>query len=511
MAVTSVRSTRQNRLPPTGKVISVVDYDDGFIPAGSPITPRFVDNGDGIVTDRVTGLQWIKRFDRMYGGTWFYGPWTNATEMVAGYVVSDSGKAYACQVTHTSRPASLDYFTEDTDYIASQRFQDNSSNAFKVLEAFHAPITSYWYWEYGKAYAVGEYLSDSGNFYKCLVSHTSLPVYVVEWAGETEYVVGDVRIDSISLDNYVCNVAHTSGTGSFEEDRTAHPTYWTYLDNTSGMGTLATEILAHPTYWSAGYATLPLLYEALNPTKLVQDAFDATMAGDIADHPAYWIENKFIDDSGAQRKFYLVNGASGAARMCDECRQSGYSDWRLPNILELLTLLNFGIDYGAQTDRFFDAFMEIDPVHEPAVDALYCSSTTDNSYYAYTWSVDFTKTHADAVVRRENLSTECYVWPVRVAGPNDVGSRGPRSDSLDVETGTTEGGTAVVITGVRFAADAVVTFGGEEATGVYTEMNGTQIHCTTPAHAAGVVDVVVTNGDGRAGTKVGAFTFETPP
>jgi hypothetical protein len=60
MAIKSTR-TRKPFLPKTGQTTSYADYDDGYYEAGSPIVPRFVDNGDGTITDRVTNLQWIKQ------------------------------------------------------------------------------------------------------------------------------------------------------------------------------------------------------------------------------------------------------------------------------------------------------------------------------------------------------------------------------------------------------------------------------------------------------------------
>jgi IPT/TIG domain. len=79
-------------------------------------------------------------------------------------------------------------------------------------------------------------------------------------------------------------------------------------------------------------------------------------------------------------------------------------------------------------------------------------------------------------------------------------------DSLDVVTGSTDGGTAVTITGTQFFGTVGVTFGGTDATNV-NRTGSTTITCTTPAHAAGLVDVAVTNGDGGTIIKTGAFTY----
>jgi hypothetical protein len=69
------------------------------------------------------------------------------------------------------------------------------------------------------------------------------------------------------------------------------------------------------------------------------------------------------------------------------------------------------------------------------------------------------------------------------------------------------GGTTVIITGTNLTG-GTVTFGGLAAT--CTVNSDTQITCTTPAHAAGPVDVVVTTPGGPA-TSVGGFTYMDPP
>lgn len=75
-------------------------------------------------------------------------------------------------------------------------------------------------------------------------------------------------------------------------------------------------------------------------------------------------------------------------------------------------------------------------------------------------------------------------------------------------SGTTLGGSLVSITGVGFASSVTVTFGGVAATDVVS-MDGL-LRVRSPAHAAGVVDVVVTNDDAQAVTVAGAFTFVAP-
>lgn len=77
--------------------------------------------------------------------------------------------------------------------------------------------------------------------------------------------------------------------------------------------------------------------------------------------------------------------------------------------------------------------------------------------------------------------------------------------------GPIAGGTSVVITGTELTGATAVTFGGTSATG-FTVNSATQITATAPAHAAGLVDVLVTTAAGTsANTAADNFTYFTVP
>jgi len=57
-------------LPKTDQVVSYAEGDDGFYQKGFPASDdRFLDHGDGTVTDRATGLMW-KKVGFQEGKTW---------------------------------------------------------------------------------------------------------------------------------------------------------------------------------------------------------------------------------------------------------------------------------------------------------------------------------------------------------------------------------------------------------------------------------------------------------
>ena len=81
---------------------------------------------------------------------------------------------------------------------------------------------------------------------------------------------------------------------------------------------------------------------------------------------------------------------------------------------------------------------------------------------------------------------------------------------LSVITGTHSGGTTVTITGTDFITDGLlVKFGGVNANIVSS--TSTSITLTTPAHAAGLVDVQIINIDGGSALLTGGFTYTGSP
>src|SRR5688572_11491107 len=86
----------------------------------------------------------------------------------------------------------------------------------------------------------------------------------------------------------------------------------------------------------------------------------------------------------------------------------------------------------------------------------------------------------------------------------------PVVNSITPNSGSTAGGTSVSISGSGFLPGATVLIGGTTAANVVV-VNSSSITAVTPAHAAGAVNVVVTNTDGQSGTKTNGYTFVTPP
>jgi serine protease len=89
-----------------------------------------------------------------------------------------------------------------------------------------------------------------------------------------------------------------------------------------------------------------------------------------------------------------------------------------------------------------------------------------------------------------------------------VSSVAPRLTSITPTSGSTSGGTTVTLTGVNLTGATGVTFAGVPATGL-TVTSATSATMTTPAGAAGAVNVTITTPSGSS-TLPNAFTFVAP-
>ncbi len=86
----------------------------------------------------------------------------------------------------------------------------------------------------------------------------------------------------------------------------------------------------------------------------------------------------------------------------------------------------------------------------------------------------------------------------------------PTVTAISPNTGSTAGGTSVTITGANFVGTPSVTIGGANASGE-AFVNSTTLTATVPAHASGIVSVVITNPDAQSGTLTDGFAYLPPP
>jgi len=88
-----------------------------------------------------------------------------------------------------------------------------------------------------------------------------------------------------------------------------------------------------------------------------------------------------------------------ALEYCETLEESGYDDWRLPNIKELWSLVNVEFTKPAVDKSFFSEISE----------ESYWSSTTDVNSQERAWTTEF----SFGIVSYEEKTNECYIRPVR--------------------------------------------------------------------------------------------------
>jgi hypothetical protein len=109
---------------------------------------------------------------------------------------------------------------------------------------------------------------------------------------------------------------------------------------------------------------------------------------------------------------------------------------------------------------------------------------------------------------------------VTVSTPNGTSATGaqdqftyvgpPAVTGLSPTSGTTSGGTSVMVSGTDLSGATAVSFGGTAAP--FTVNSGTQITATSPARAAGAVHVTVSTPNGTSATGAqDQFTYVAPP
>ncbi len=99
-------------------------------------------------------------------------------------------------------------------------------------------------------------------------------------------------------------------------------------------------------------------------------------------------------------------------------------------------------------------------------------------------------------------------WVMQMAAFRGQSSSAPAFtiSGISPSSGTSSGGTLVRITGTGFLSGSTVAFGGIAGTNV-TVPNSSTITATTPSHAPGAVNVVVTNGAGQTETLTNGYTY----
>lgn len=457
-----------NRTLRTGVTTSLNTGDDGTYKKGIFKSPRFVDNNDGTISDRATGLMWVQDVGKMATGTpgrltknqvvTFRGTWGNSTSYSVGDCVSDpqTGARYICFQAHTSRAGATDW-ASSTYYPTGSNVRDAFDSSFWQSLADHTsmsepsdfaastyynsgdivrdPASPNHYWQAGfSGYSISappDYYAGMGylNYGDKVRDPLDGKYYTWQnygytmsdpgsWSAYNYYNGGDYRYVSgytgygLSDGYYYCNSYHYAGTGNFYDDYSSG--YWSY---TGYPDMFAFDRGVNSGNWSyTGYDTLFSLERSINSWSDIADHLFGldrylnsgnwtstsntfNMSNDRTDHPTYWELAEFVGNpsSSIPSAFTYTNALSKVEAL----DYAGYTDWRMPNIEELSSFIN----YLATS--------------QPFVDTTFFKNIQSNYYYSSTPYAPSTSTNRWGFyigVRQAsalNISSAYPVIPVR--------------------------------------------------------------------------------------------------
>lgn len=193
---------------------------------------------------------------------------------------------------------------------------------------------------------------------------------------------------------------------------------------------------------------------------------------------------------------YVSSAASGTIDISPAGTGKGF-------MMKSITINTYKSDTPATFVIKFDSNMvstiTIDPSNASTYDSL-------NGDYCYK-TISFSAPSPTSAVHVE-MSCSYGVGFCTVAGfTASSPTASPTVTGISPSSGPATGGTSVTITGTNLTGATGVSFGGTAAAS-FTVDSATQITATTPAHAAGTVNVTVTTAGGT-GTGTGLFTYDS--
>ena len=99
--------------------------------------------------------------------------------------------------------------------------------------------------------------------------------------------------------------------------------------------------------------------------------------------------------------------------------------------------------------------------------------------------------------------------PTSPMSPPDLRNPAPTIRSVTPSMGSSGGGASILITGAGLLPGVRVAFGATNVAAFFGS-HPDRVSVTTPSHAPGSVDIVVTNVDGQHAVAIGAYTFAAP-
>lgn len=135
--------------------------------------------------------------------------------------------------------------------------------------------------------------------------------------------------------------------------------------------------------------------------KIAHTSDGASVATDLANNPGSWVATPWCIDPSYTIIDPIAMTWANAIANCASLDFGGYTDWRLPNITELLTIANWELDGVKPSATYWPTLKS----------NYYWCSTTDPGYSVRAYLISFFS--ADGVVQYGAKTDTHYVLPVR--------------------------------------------------------------------------------------------------
>ncbi|MFA5158823.1 MAG: DUF1566 domain-containing protein [Patescibacteria group bacterium] len=201
------------------------------------------------------------------------------------------------------------------------------------------------------------------------------------WATGTAYSKGDLA-NAKKLEEGVVNASRsgsvvTASSAIFSADDIGRIIYINgALQGTVRIFTDST----HVTVSSSGTTSLnPLSIRSFYVCAVAHTSGGTTFTADITANPTYWRETKWTSSAANLTTPATMRWDNAAIVNCEALDYAGYQDWRLPNLKELVSIVNYGaVNPSINTTAFPNTKSD-----------YYWSSTTYAGFTGFAWIVSF--------------------------------------------------------------------------------------------------------------------------
>jgi len=246
----------------------------------------------------------------------------------------------------------------------------------------------------------------------------------------------------------------------------------------------------------------------------------------FGDHEALLVTHSVAPGTGGGIRWYEIRSPAGTPSVFQQSTYAPDTRFRWMPSASMDGAGNIGVGYSLSSSAMHPAIaytgrLVTDPLNTLQAETLLIQGNGSQTASLARWG-DYSSMFVDPTddctfwYTTEYLNANgTFNWHTRVGtfkfANCPATTQPPTVSGVSPASGPTAGGTAIAITGTNFAAGATVTVGGTPATGV-SVVSATQVNATTPAHAAGVADVVVTvGGQSSAASPADVFTYVAPP